>query len=285
MYEYFPLIEAYHQHNIQDAKKLKINPGKIVGDSSEKNGSQIKLIIQPEIEETWTIRQIVENRIPLGWVNVFKDAWPSLCDVSDRIENETKTNGDYYPAKKNLFRVFELCPLSGVKVVILGQDPYHSVDHDGQPIAQGMSFSVRRGVTVPPSLKNIYKNLARTIPGFIIPSHGDLTHWVNQGVFLLNTDLTVLPHKALSHHNYWVGFINKVINAIVDTNPNVIFLLWGREAQKAKEMIGESRTIFETSHPSGFSARYGFDSCDHFNQVNQRLIELKQNTIDWQIPL
>lgn len=282
----FPLITAFHQKHIESKRKANLNRGEVILIlRSDNDGSKVRLVLQPTIQQNWTIAQIVKQRPPLGWIDVFSESWQAICDTSDRIEEERSTKGDFYPLKQNIFRVFELCPLNKVRVVILGQDPYHSNDHDGQPTAQGMSFSVRRGVNIPSSLKNIYKVLAKTVEGFKMPAHGDLSSWVYQGVFLFNTDLTVLPHKAKSHHNYWVSFTNKVIKSIVNANPNVIFLLWGREAQKKKEIIGERGTILETSHPSGFSARYGFNESDHFNQVNQKLADLKQPLINWQIPL
>ncbi len=277
----FPLIEAYHQKHIESTRKANLNRGKQVDSFLGSNGQEIKIICQPSIKPNWNICQIVQNSAPLGWLDVFEDSWTAIRTISDRLERE---DNEFYPLRKDIFKVFDLCPLDQVKVVIMGQDPYHSTDHQGSPVAQGMSFSVKKGVTIPSSLQNIFKVLTKTVEGFIRPSHGDLTHWVRQGVFLLNADLTVLPHKAKSHHKYWISFINKVLKAIIETNPHVIFLLWGKEAQKTKDIIGDRDGIFETSHPSGYSARYGFNDCDHFNQVNQKLEKRKQTPIDWRIP-
>nr|QBK90887.1 MAG: uracil-DNA glycosylase [Pithovirus LCPAC201] len=277
----FPLIKAYHQKHIESIRKVDLNRGEEVDSFLSSDGQEIKIICQPTIEPHWNIRQIVQNSPPLGWLEVFEDAWTAISIVSDRIGGE---GNEFYPLRENIFKVFELCPLNRVRVVIMGQDPYHSTDHQGLPSAQGMSFSVKKGVNIPSSLQNIFKVLVKTVKGFTIPPHGDLTNWVRQGVFLLNADLTVLPHKAKSHHTYWISFINIVLKAIINANPNVIFLLWGREAQKTKDIIGDRSGIFETSHPSGYSARYGFNDCDHFNQVNQKLEELKQPLIDWRIP-
>ena len=241
------------------------------------------LVIRPPIQEDWTIAQIVINQSPLGWLEVFKSAWPELDHISQKLARDVQVNGQFYPLKDNIFRVFELCPLNQVKIVIFGQDPYHSCGADGLPTAQGLAFSVHRTAQIPSSLNNIYKMLSKTVTGFGQPTHGDLISWAVQGVFLLNTSLTVLPGRPNSHKGYWLGLINKVIKAIVASNPNVIFLLWGNEAKKMRRIIGERGHILETSHPSGLSARYGFNDCDHFNQANQILIKLGSKPIDWQI--
>lgn len=277
----FPLVEAYHKKHVESGRKANLNRGKKVNSYLSSGGQEIKFICRPSIKPNWTISQIVQNSAPLGWIDVFEDAWVSIRTISNRIERE---GNEFYPLRKDIFKVFELCPLNRVKVVIMGQDPYHSTDHQGLPVAQGMSFSVKKGITIPSSLRNIFKVLAKTVDGFMMPYHGDLTYWVKQGVFMLNMDLTVLPHTAKSHYTYWMSFLNVVVKAIINVNPNVIFLLWGKEAQKTKDIIGDRSGIFETSHPSGYSARYGFNDCDHFNQVNQKLKELKQTPIDWQIP-
>ena len=215
----FPLIEAYHRKHIESTRKANLNRGKQVDSFLGSNGQEIKIICQPSIKPNWNICQIVQNSAPLGWLDVFEDSWTAIRTISDRLERE---DNEFYPLRKDIFKVFDLCPLDQVKVVIMGQDPYHSTDHQGSPVAQGMSFSVKKGVTIPSSLQNIFKVLTKTVEGFIRPSHGDLNHWVRQGVFLLNADLTVLPHKAKSHHKYWISFINKVLKAIIETNQHVL---------------------------------------------------------------
>jgi len=247
---------------------------------------RIKLrIIQPEdvIDNNWKVIDIVRKHPPVGWKDVFNKSDDELKDISDILENDKKVNGRFYPDNNYLFRAFDLTPLQRVKVVIVGQDPYHGVNPDGTPQAQGMCFSVKRGSKIPPSLINIYKELKNTVPGFITPHHGDLTRWARQGVLLMNACLTVRPHNPGCHKELWLGFVKKVINAILEVNPNAIFVVWGKKAQKIKKMLGERATILEAAHPSGYSAYRGFFGCDHFNQINNILRDSGQTPINWKL--
>lgn len=275
--EEFPLVEAYHKREVV----VKNTPRFALNNKT----SKIQLVLQENIEEDWDILKIVEKHPPLGWVSVFQDSWNELKDINQDLMQDSQINGTFYPLKKNLFKVFELCPLNQVKVVILGQDPYHGTDYDKQPTAQGMSFSVRRGFRINPSLQNIYKELASSVEGFQTPNHGCLESWVKQGVFLLNMSLTVLPSQANSHKDKWISFMNRVFKAINNQNKHTIWLLWGREARSKiiKDMIGNQGTVFETSHPSPFSVRRGFSGCNHFNMANDKLIEMKETPINWSI--
>jgi uracil-DNA glycosylase len=142
---------------------------------------------------------------------------------------------------------------------------------------------VKKGTKIPSSLVNMFKEIKNTVTGFETPSHGDLTGWARQGVLLLNTCLTVRPASPGCHKEIWLGFIKKVINAIIDTNPNCIFVLWGRKAQKVRKMLGERATVLEAAHPSGFSAHRGFFGCNHFNQINTLLSESGQRQINWNL--
>jgi len=242
-------------------------------------------IIRPnDITNDWSVIDIATKYPPIGWEKVFKDAHEELKDISEILENDKKVNGRYYPDCKNLFRAFELTPLNRVRVVIFGQDPYHSSNPDGTPTAQGLSFSVKRGVKVPSSLVNIYKELKNTVPDFVTPSHGNLEGWCRQGILLLNACLTVRPGLPGSHKELWLSFVKKVINAIIDINPHCIFILWGNNAKKIRKMLGERVTVLEAAHPSGLSANRGFFGSNHFNQVNTLLIEKSQSPINWNLP-
>lgn len=232
-------------------------------------------VMKQPIDQTWNIERITTEAPPRTWENVFKDAKAELRDISMILDEQERTYGQYYPLKKDIFAAFHYTPLSNVKVVILGQDPYHqTININGVtlPRAVGLSFSVRREDTIPSSLQNIYTELANTVRGFTKPDHGDLREWTSQGVLLLNSCLTVRPGQPGSHGDIWLGFINKVFKAIASVNPNCVYMLWGREAQKVKPMLGERSIILEAAHPSGLSARRGFFGCNHFNLANDSLI-------------
>ena len=238
---------------------------------------------KPLITNDMSVKQIVESYVPSSWEKVFEDAKDELEDVSEILERDKKINGRYYPDSTNLFRAFELTPLHNVRVVLFGQDPYFNCNSDGTPQAQGLSFSVRKGEKIPSSLINIYKELKQSVPWFNTPTHGDLTEWAEQGVLLLNSCLTVRPSSPGCHKEIWLGFIKKVINAIIDANPHSIFILWGRKAQKIRKMLGERVTILEAAHPSGLSAYRGFFGCGHFVEINKILAERNQPIINWNV--
>ncbi len=184
-----------------------------------------------------------------------------------------------YPSAENVFNAFRLTEFSDVKVVILGQDPYH-----GPNQAHGLCFSVQPGVKTPPSLVNIYKELAQDIPGFEIPNHGYLKSWAEQGVLLLNTVLTVEQGQANSHANSgWETFTDHVIDALNQYGEKIVFLLWGAHAQKKGRMINRDKHyVLAGPHPSPLSAHRGFFGCKHFSKTNQILTALGKAPIDWQ---
>lgn len=182
-----------------------------------------------------------------------------------------------YPAPKNIFRSFDLCPFEEVKVVILGQDPYH-----GPGQANGLCFSVGEGVKVPPSLQNIYKELQSDL-NVPIPSHGDISHWAKQGVLLLNATLTVRARQAGSHQGQgWEDFTDAVIEKISREKEHVVFILWGRYAQQKGSKIDRSKhLVLEAAHPSPFSAHSGFFGSKPFSRANAYLKAQGEGPITW----
>ena len=182
-----------------------------------------------------------------------------------------------FPEEKNVFRALELTPFESVKVVILGQDPYHGF---GQ--AHGLSFSVQKGISLPPSLKNIYKELQDDIGGGL-PTEGDLSHWAKQGVLLLNTVLTVEEGNANSHKGMgWERLTNRLIESLNELNHPVIFILWGKPAQDKEKLItNPSHVILKAPHPSPLSAYRGFFGSKPFSKVNEILIQQGQTPICW----
>ncbi|MFD1449795.1 uracil-DNA glycosylase [Oceanobacillus sojae] len=186
-----------------------------------------------------------------------------------------------YPDMYDIFNALHFTDFQKVKVVILGQDPYH-----GPHQAHGLSFSVQPGVPVPPSLKNMYQELAADVD-FKIPSHGYLKAWADQGVLLLNNVLTVRAHQAHSHKNKgWEQFTNQVIYSLNQKDHPVVFLLWGAAAQKKVELIDtDKHYVLKAPHPSPLSAHRGFFGCRHFSKTNAILKQENLTPIDWQLPM
>jgi uracil-DNA glycosylase len=176
------------------------------------------------------------------------------------------------------FTALNLCPLPEVKVLLLGQDPYH-----GPNQAMGMAFSVPRGVSIPPSLVNMYKELKMDIPGFKVPSHGNLEGWARQGVLLLNTVLTVTKANANSHQGKgWETFTDHIIRLVNDRCDGVVFILWGSNAHKKIPLINTKKHyILKGVHPSPLSAQKGFFGCKHFSKTNDILKQTNRTPIDW----
>ena len=191
-------------------------------------------------------------------------------------EYNTKT---VYPARSNVFEALKLTPYDNVKVVILGQDPYH-----GKGEAHGLSFSVCPGIKIPPSLQNIYKELNSEL-GCYIPNNGYLTKWAKQGVLLLNSVLTVVKDTPASHKGIgWETFTDRIIEEIDKKDSPVVFMLWGNFARSKKALLKNPRhLVLESAHPSPFSARNGFFGNDHFKKANEYLKENGLDPIDWQI--
>lgn len=194
------------------------------------------------------------------------------------VARERAAGMTIYPPAKDVFNAFRFTELNAVKVVILGQDPYH-----GPNQAHGLSFSVKPGVPAPPSLVNIYKELTSDIPGFVIPNHGCLQSWAQQGVMLLNTVLTVEAGKAHSHASLgWETFTDKVIKVLNAQREGIVFLLWGSHAQKKGTIIDPKRHhVLKAPHPSPLSAHRGFLGCRHFSKANALLVQQGQQPIDW----
>lgn len=191
-----------------------------------------------------------------------------------RVKHERAQGAPIYPPEDKVFAAFKETPLAKLKVVILGQDPYH-----GPGQAHGLCFSVPQGVKLPPSLRNIYKAIQHDYPDFEPPEHGDLSHWAEQGVLLLNTVLTVEEGKAHSHASWgWERFTDKVIAQINEHCDGIIFMLWGAHAQKKGALVDRQRHhVLTAVHPSPLSAHRGFLTCGHFRRCN----ELLTNPINW----
>ncbi|MDI5934301.1 uracil-DNA glycosylase [Halomonas kalidii] len=213
------------------------------------------------------------------WLGAEFEA-PYMQALRDFLAAEKAARKVIYPHSSNWFRAFELTPLDRVRVVILGQDPYHGPDQ-----AHGLCFSVRPGVPVPPSLVNIYKELAADV-GFRPVNHGCLEHWARQGVLLLNTSLTVEQGNAGSHRGRgWEAFTDRAIATVNEHAAPSVFLLWGSHARQKKALVDTSRhLVLESPHPSPLSAHRGFFGNHHFSRANAFLVERGRTPVDWQLP-
>jgi len=223
----------------------------------------------------------MDVNIEASWKAVLKSEFnkPYFQQIVLHIKTEKSQGKIIYPPGSLIFNAFNKTPFDKVKVVILGQDPYHGA---GQ--AHGLCFSVPDGVPPPPSLVNIFKELQEDT-GVGIPRHGNLSHWAGQGVFLLNASLTVRAGEPMSHAKTgWSQFTDTVIKTISDQRKNVVFLLWGKFAQEKKVLIDESRhLILKAAHPSPLSAHAGFLGCRHFSKTNVFLMSKGMDPIDWKI--
>jgi uracil-DNA glycosylase len=217
-----------------------------------------------------------------SWLKVLGQEFekPYLKALKSFLLEEKQKGFSVYPKGADIFSAFNHTPFDEVKVVILGQDPYHGTNQ-----AHGLSFSVQKGMAVPPSLKNIYKELASEFADFKIPNHGNLTAWADQGVLLLNATLTVRAHEAGSHQNKgWETFTDKVISELSAQRSELVFLLWGRYAQQKESLIDTKKHhVLKAAHPSPFSAYSGFFGSGHFAKANAFLVEQGLKPINWQI--
>ena len=219
----------------------------------------------------------------LSWTDVIgqEQQQAYFVDTLAQVEAERQQGITIYPPADKVFSAFESTPFDQVRVVIIGQDPYHGAEQ-----AHGLCFSVQPGVKTPPSLVNIYKELAQDIEGFEIPEHGYLQSWAEQGVLLLNTVLTVREGNAHSHkHLGWERYTDQVIKALNEHKQGLIFILWGAHAQKKAEAINtEKHKVLKGPHPSPLSAHRGFFGCQHFSATNRLLTEQGLPAIDWRLP-
>lgn len=208
---------------------------------------------------------------------------PYFKAIEAHLAQEQKTGAQVFPPRKDIFTALNVCPLSKVRVVLIGQDPYHDNNQ-----AHGLCFSVLPGVKTPPSLVNMYKELKTDVPGFEIPSHGYLIDWAKQGILMLNASLTVQAHKPNSHEKIgWQIFTDKIIDLVNERKGEkpVVFMLWGNFAiKKAKRVDRKKHRVIENAHPSPLSASKWF-GCKCFSKCNDALKETGQEAINWILPV
>ncbi|MBQ5594226.1 MAG: uracil-DNA glycosylase [Alistipes sp.] len=220
----------------------------------------------------------MDVRIAEDWKEILREEFskPYFEELVSFVKQEY-ASGEVFPAGRNIFRAFDKCPFEKLKVVIIGQDPYHG---DGQ--ANGLCFSVNEGVPFPPSLKNIFKEVSDDI-GTPVPRSGELDRWAEQGVLMLNAVLTVRAHNAASHAGHgWERFTDAVVKAIAERKQGVVYMLWGSYAQRKGAIADPKQNlILHAVHPSPLSAYRGFFGCKHFSQANNYLISIGKDPIVW----
>ena len=223
----------------------------------------------------------MEVKMEASWKQVLQGEFtkPYFLQIAAHLKAEKETGMLIYPPGSLIFNAFDKTPFAKVKVVILGQDPYH-----GAKQAMGLSFSVPDGIASPPSLVNIYKELNNDI-GMTIPTSGNLTAWAEQGVLLLNAVLTVRANDPASHSKIgWMEFSNAVIKKISEQKKGIVFLLWGKFAQEKQTLIDQTKHhVLKAAHPSPFSAYNGFFGCKHFSKTNNLLMQQGLDPINWTI--
>lgn len=246
-------------------------------------------------DQSWSLMDLAFKDTPFSWEDAFETARGEL----ELLDSILERKGYYFPLKKDLFAAFKNTELYNVKVVILGQDPYpgyRTVNGEPIPDATGMAFSTRKDAKINGSLQNIFKELVDTLPNFDVPLHGDLTPWAYQGVLLLNSCLTVEPSKPGSHKGIWYPFISRILKAVLEANPQVVFLAWGMQSQNllTNLKLGNINRL-DAGHPSD-RGNGGFFGNDHFRKVNRHLSNCRTKrekagkpplsiyeNIDWQL--
>lgn len=222
--------------------------------------------------------------IPLGWIELFNDYTRELEDAGMVLKRLVEKDGiTICPNPYDIFRAFALTPWWNVKVVIIGQDPYYQVEK-GVPSATGCSFECRIDDPIRQSLKNIFLVLGKTVEGFKFPDNGDLSYWASQGVLLANACPTTASGVPGAHKNIWKFFMLRVLQFLSKKKKNVVYMLWGRDAQSYRTAITTSTNfILEASHPVAQGKSNDFLACDHFNQCNRHLDSSSQSPIDWKL--
>lgn len=222
--------------------------------------------------------------IPVSWNTLFRIHREELQDVGDVLQRKIDEEGHLLcPRPYNVFRALALCPWMNTKVVIIGQDPYFLARGD-EPSATGCCFECREGSPIERSLETIFTVLGKTVDGFEMPEHGDLTSWAMQGVLLLNASLTTTKGVANEHAGIWQWFTVRVLEYLAEQRKNVVYMLWGRFAQKLDKYIRKSdNLVLYASHPTARGKACTFRNCDHFNEANVYLAEHGRSQIDWRL--
>ncbi|KAF9358522.1 hypothetical protein BGX26_001529 [Mortierella sp. AD094] len=237
-------------------------------------------ILKSISDEKKELLQLEQDTVDATWLRALQSEFtkPYFIELKKFLKQEDENKQKIFPPKAEIYSWSRFTPLPTVRVVILGQDPYHG---DGQ--AHGLCFSVKKPVRPPPSLLNMFKLLEKDIPGFKIPDHGYLESWARQGVLMVNAAMTVRAHNANSHKGKgWEKLLDAVVKTISDQRKNVVFLLWGKDAQNRGSLVDKKKhLVLQSVHPSPLSAHRGFFECAHFSKANEYLEQNGQTAINW----
>jgi len=259
----------------QEIPKLKVTK------TEENDGESKQITLTPELKTVIPAECVMAQTVSdPNWRKLLaaEFAKPYYKSIEKQVAEKRKL-GEVYPPVEEVFAAFNCCPLDKIKVVIIGQDPYFN---PGQ--AEGLCFSVKRGIPVPPSLNRIYKVVQKNIPGFIIPKHGSLKEWAERGVLMLNATMTVDKGNANSHAKFgWQEFTTEVMKILNKERTGLIYLLWGGFAQKKGKVIDKTKhKVLEAAHPSPLGGS-SWNDCTHFKQTNDILIKEGKEPMDWSI--
>jgi uracil-DNA glycosylase len=292
-----PIDYSIFFKNVQDSDRTT-NTQQLTKSNSDNNSSNnqdsfpnpadIKFYPMPIPEPQVRLYEYIMTRHPPSWSSFFLSAQAEVWHACVKVEEEcNKTGKAFLPLIPRVLNAFWACPLSVLKCVILGQDPYPGFTRTGMPKAIGLSFASDRENEIPDSLNTVYEELARTVEDWEHPRHPDLRCWGRQGVLLLNSALTVEANRAEAHVGFWKPFTTKFMEYMNENCNHVVFLLWGKKAQKVADIIYTTKHLkLNAYHPSPMSKNsgYSFVGCDHFNKANLYLVENGIHPIDWRIP-
>ncbi|KAF9922663.1 hypothetical protein FBU30_007228 [Linnemannia zychae] len=263
------------------AKPKAADPAAAEADSTAPLATKAKPdILKGLSDEKRELLKLEQDTIDSTWLRALQSEFtkPYFIELKKFLKQEDESKQQVFPPKNDIYSWSRFTPLPTVRVVILGQDPYHD---DNQ--AHGLCFSVKKPVRPPPSLKNMFKLLETDYPGFVTPNHGYLETWARQGVLMVNAAMTVRAHQANSHKGKgWEKLLDAVVKTINDQRKNVVFLLWGKDAQNRGSLIDKKKhLVLQSVHPSPLSASRGFFDCAHFSKANKYLEENGQKPINW----
>lgn len=237
-------------------------------------------IVEQKINNDSKITDLIEVGIPTCWIEIFKNSTDELEFIDSILQKHESTHGISFPFRNNIFRAFQLTPISKIKAVFISTEPYSGINYDGLPLANGLAFSVNESCTIPKDLNCLYAEISRVIPSFKIPTHGNLTKWALEGILLLNLALTVTPNTPKSHGEIWTGFIAKVLEHLAIHKPKVPYILFGDTTKSIANLISGQSLVVTTSNPS-YTSKFVQSNC--IKLLIDNLEKIGESPINWNL--